>query len=421
MYLTGLSHRDELFDLTVHWLNDDFHPLDGKILTRIFFYESLLAANCVIPQMFDFLREVYGPNIRTERISKKQQLRDRLIQHRPYSTPRIEELVAAFHENPEFFFPRLPIDAVLVFASGERLVSMGRIKRLSRVAEKVSHRLIDTLFKYIKSEAERIAERRAAQAGVPVSSLISSPEDMRQDFVEAETAVAAKLKDRRMHLKPESLTINDMIGFKIIGEPEELSHAMDRLKETFTVVEVQTHSGRYNATNVALDLTLPPTAEILELLKNHDWSLAAARGLDPETTQKDLPEYLEKGSKRVRLEVIMTTYPELIESEIGRSIHELRILRLRDRLAYSGIIAQNAGYLIEYMLSVAMAPVVDIPELPVKLYGRYLPETIQAAKGELFHPGMDGSLLDAFCLPSCIPEATPPYSPVPRPLPDTAR
>ena len=403
MYLTGLTHRDELFNLTVHWLNDDFRPEDGKILTRIFFYESLLAANCVIPQMFDFFRKVYGPLIQTERIFKKQQLRDRLIQYRPYSTPRIEEIVMAFHENPEYYFPRLPIDAVLIFASGDRLVSMGRVKRLSRVAEKVSYRLIDTLFKQIKSEAEHIAEKRAAQAGVPVSSLISSPEDMRQDFVEAETVVAGRLKDRRMHLKPESLTINDMIGFKIIGEPEELSHAMDRLRETFSVVEVQTHSGRYNATNVAVDLTLPSTDHMMELLKHQDWSLAAARGLDPEVAKKDLPEYLEKGSKVIRLEVIMTTYPELIESEIGRSIHELRILRLRDRMVYSGIIAQNAGYLIEYMLTLAMAPVVTISELPIKLYGRYLPETIQAAKGNLFHPGMEGSLLDAFCVPSCIP------------------
>jgi hypothetical protein len=44
MYLTALTHRDELFDLTVRWLNDDFHSDDGRIITRIFLYESVISA-----------------------------------------------------------------------------------------------------------------------------------------------------------------------------------------------------------------------------------------------------------------------------------------------------------------------------------------------------------------------------------------
>jgi len=43
VYLTGLTHRDELFDLTVRWLNDDFHEGDGQLITEIFLYEGFIS------------------------------------------------------------------------------------------------------------------------------------------------------------------------------------------------------------------------------------------------------------------------------------------------------------------------------------------------------------------------------------------
>jgi hypothetical protein len=92
-----------------------------------------------------------------------------------------------------------------------------------------------------------------------------------------------------------------------------------------------------------------------------------------------------------------------MESEFGRSMHELRVLRLRQRQHYSGAIAQNAAHLIEYMLALAASPTVDVAKLPIKMYGRYLPETISSAKCALFGNEIDGGLLDAFCLKtSCL-------------------
>ena len=103
------------------------------------------------------------------------------------------------------------------------------------------------------------------------------------------------------------------------------------------------------------------------------------------------------------MEIILTSYDELMESEFGRSIHELRILRLRERQAYNGHIAHNAGYLIEYLLALASAPVIDVPELPVKMYGRYLPETIVTAKYAPFGNVIEVDLLNAYCLqPDCL-------------------
>jgi hypothetical protein len=400
VYLTGLTHRDELFDLTVRWLNDDFHQGDGRVISEIFLYEGFISGSFVIHRMFQFLQKMVGPNIEMERIRQKHLLRERLIQYLRHPSGRTQELARTFQENPEFFFPRLPIDAVLVVASGKRLVSIGRIKRLSRVAEKVSVRLMDALFHDIKAEAQRIAEKRAASAGLPLTSLISSKDAMRQDFVDAEMAVATRFRNKAMVFERHAFAIDDMLGFKIIGEPEDLDLVLHRLKEEsgFTLVEIEEHAGNYNAVNLSVDLQLPKPGELLNAFQGVDWSLATLRGLNPDEARAGFPAYLERGSRTVRMEIILTTYPELMESEFGRSLHELRILHLRERTPYCGLIAQNAAYLIEYLLTLAMAPVIDVPELPIKLYGRYLPETIRAAKCGLFGNDTDGSLLNAFCL-----------------------
>ncbi|MDZ7696222.1 MAG: hypothetical protein U5R49_04575 [Deltaproteobacteria bacterium] len=404
MYLTGLTHREALFDLTVRWLNDDFHEGDGRIITEIFLYEGFISGSFVIHRMSQLLRKIFGADLEMGRIRQKQLLRERLIQYSAHPTGRTEELVRTFRENPEFFFPRLPIDAVLVVAAGKRLVSIGRIKRLSRVAEKVSFRLMDALFQEIKAEAQRIAEKRAALAGLPLNSFISPPEAMQQDFVDAEMAVAARFRYKGMQFERNAFAVDDMLGFKIIGEPEDLDMALNRLKEEpgFRIVEIQHHSGNYNAVNLSVDIQLPDPGELMKSLQGLDWSIAALRGLNPDEARRRFPHYLERGSRSVRTEIILSTYPELMESEFGRSVHELRILRLREQTRYSGLIAQNAGYLIEFLLTLAMAPVVEVPELPVRLYGRYLPETIRAAKCALFGNDIDGSLLNAFCvLPEC--------------------
>lgn len=158
MYLTGLTHREELFDLTVRWLNDDFHQGDGRVISEIFLCKGFISGSFVIHRMFQFLQKMFDPNLEMERIRQKQVLRERLIQYSQHPSGHTQELARTFRENPEFFFPRLPIDAVLIVASGKRLVSIGRIKRLSRVAEKVSVRLTDALFHDIKAEAQRITE-----------------------------------------------------------------------------------------------------------------------------------------------------------------------------------------------------------------------------------------------------------------------
>jgi len=397
MYLTAMTHRDELFDLTMRWMNDDFHPEDGETLTRIFVYESAISA-LAIERVLRLLGKFRNAPLDTRRVRTKHELREAVIKHLCPGTPRMEELTKSFHDNPTYFFPFLPIDALVITDDASRLLALGRIKRMARVAEKVSFRLVEALFKEIQAKARRLAEQRAAQAGVPLDAFVSSDEAMQSDFVQAEEAVAHSFKDKTIHIESQALTINDILGFKIIAPQETLGRVPSMLdgEEGVRVVEIQKHSGNYNAVNLLLDLDLAPTDELIARLDGMAWSLAEQRGLDPRDIRRNIGDYVRMGKNSVRIELILTTPEELMEAEFGRSIHELRVLRLRQRQAYSGPLAQNAGYLIEYMLTLATSPTVRIPEIPVKMYGRYLPEEIEALKRTLRGHGFEEGLLGTF-------------------------
>lgn len=399
MYITAMTHRDELFDLTMRWLNDDIAPEDGKTITRIFLYESAISA-LVFGRMLTFLSDLFQGPLCMERIRQKQVLRQRLIQYLPEPKDRIQHLIRHFEADPEYYFPRLPIDALLVTTSDGQLAAIGRVKRLSRVAEKVSFRLVDALFREIQAEARRIAEWRAAETGVPLTHLISTDQEMQNDFMAAETAVARRFRVRNMRIARESLIINDLLGFKLIGEPgfiEQVPKALQHM-HGITLCETERHTGDYNAINLLVEIELPAAEELDVKLKGFDWSIAERCGLSPREASLGVQNYLKHGAGTVRIEIILTTYDELMESEFGRSMHELRLLRLRQRPAYNGPIALNARYLIQYLLDLASSPTIDLAELPIKMYGRYLPETIAMAKNALFGTELDSGLLSAFCL-----------------------
>lgn len=404
MYLTGMTHRDELFELTLRWLNDDLAPGDGGTISRIFLYESAVCA-VVVNRMAELLEKRFKGPLRMERVRRKQALRRRLIEYLPQTGERARQLIERFEADPEYFFPRLPIDALLVTTPTSQLAAIGRIKRLSRVAEKVSFRLVDALFKEIQAEARRIAGQRAAATGVPLSGLVSSESRMQSDFAEAEQTVAARFRRGNVRISRKALTVNDLLGFKIIGAPELLEQAPALLDQNadISLLEAETHTGDYNAVNLLVEVALPSPDETVARLKGFDWSISRRRGLEPGTAKEGFRDYLALGARTVRLEIILTTYAELMESEFGRSLHELRVLRLRQRQNYSGPIAQNAAYLVEYLLALAGAPTVSATELPIKMYGRYLPETVVSAKCALFGNEIDGGLLDAFCLHTDCP------------------
>jgi len=95
MYLTTMTHRDELFDTTMRWLNDDIAPEDGERITRIFLYESAVSA-VVVDWIIAWLDSLFSGPLEIERIRQKQVLRRRMIQYLPRQSARTRELIRRF-------------------------------------------------------------------------------------------------------------------------------------------------------------------------------------------------------------------------------------------------------------------------------------------------------------------------------------
>lgn len=399
MYLTAMTHRDELFNITMRWLNNTFDPEDGEKVTRIFVIESGISS-VVTEQILGLLTRIFDAPLQAQRVRTKHELREQIISHLGTHGARFDELKDSFYQNPEYFFPRLPIDATVVTDRTSTMAAIFRIKRLTRVAEKVSFRLVESLFTEIQDAARAFAFERANSAGLALTEYVSSEESMRNDFMQAEDGLVRSLMNKQLHLEPKKLAINDILGFKVVATQQKLEAVQQIFLDEpgITIAEVQRHCGNYNAVNLLLDVELPPADVLTACLAGMNWELAAQRGLNPAIIRHDIPEYIRSGAATIRVEIILTTPEELLEAEFGRSIHELRVLRLRQRQAYSGPLAQNAGYLIEYLLALASSPTVTIPDIPIKLYGRYLPEEIASMKCALHGNSVDGGLLSTFCL-----------------------
>jgi len=80
----------------------------------------------------------------------------------------------------------------------------------------------------------------------------------------------------------------------------------------------------------------------------------------------------------VMLEIIVSTFEEYLESEIGRSMHEERVRSQRSHPEYNGHLATNTRYFMQYLLGLCRgAGMPEITNVPIKLWARYMPETIE--------------------------------------------
>ena len=361
-------------------------PCDGRELTEIFIFEQPIIAPIMLEIIRAIYQDIYPGILQVRRITSKDELRRVIIESYPEPDVRAAQLFQHYEKFPEEYFPHTPVDLVLATTETGELVGMTRFKSIRRIADKASRRIIDRLAGEIRSTARTLSELRARDAGLPLEQMASSTETMAYDFIQAEKIVSRSFETADLRLIPHDIHIDDVVGFKFVGPLEQLKKIQETIIQhpKIHIAELEQHLGDYNDTNLLIDFQMPPAGIIIDRLLGRDWSHAARRGLDPAAVRKDLPGYVESGARSIRAEVILTTFEELVESEFGRSIHEERIIRQRNNLSYSGRIAQNAAYLIEYMLMVALSPQVEVDDLPIKMWGRYLPEMVNSAIWNLF-------------------------------------
>ena len=385
MYLSGLIHRDRLFDVASRWLGDHVDKDDGRILTEIFAFERAITSPIVRSLVADLARAIRPGDLRLTRVTSKDDVRRAIVGAVHDPSPRVEQLLVHYREFPEEFFPRTPVHMSLVTGGDGSLVGMVRRKRIRRIADKVSRRVADQLAGEIEVTAKSLAAARAGSVGLPLDRMVSSRQQMVDDFAAAERIVADRIRTGHLNFDPDQVRVDDVIGVKIIGTPSELSlieAALDSRDGTFAC-ESEVHEGSYTGTHYLVDLELPSIAETIARFKGVDWSFAEGRGLSAYHLEESLIDYLSSASPTFRVELILTTVDDLVESEFGRCIHEVRILEQRDRATYSGRIAQNASSIIEYMLQLTISPTVQVDGLPIKIWGRYLRDTVRQALAKL--------------------------------------
>ena len=111
----------------------------------------------------------------------------------------------------------------------------------------------------------------------------------------------------------------------------------------------------------------------------HILSVFERRGMDTSDILDRYRQFVLSAEQDVFVEVILSNYKEMVESELGRCMHEERVLAQRLRQEYRSPLAHNVRYLIEYMFLFTMSPSHTIDDIPIKLWERYMPDTFDDA------------------------------------------
>ena len=106
MYLSGLIHRDRLFDVASRWLADRVNNDDGRVLTEIFAFERAITSPLVRALVADLARTIRPGDLRLTRVNSKDAVRKAIVDAVHDPTPRVEQLLTHYREFPEEFFPR---------------------------------------------------------------------------------------------------------------------------------------------------------------------------------------------------------------------------------------------------------------------------------------------------------------------------
>jgi hypothetical protein len=388
--INNFLHREVLSDIIRRWMYDEARPSDAELITRLVHFNHIF-----VSRYLDlFARRIFQglhPGLLVSRpVRIKGDLKDALVQDAPYRNERIDELIRDYHRNPGRFYRETPFHGTLYFNRQNGFsayVGSSRIKRVRRLAEKSARRIIDRIFDTIKRHAETLADERARLLGVPRERLLTTPADMTEEFLKAENRLLDDLRAKRpIAGEGELLMINDVAGLKIVQETSEQRTLMTLLCQMpdCEVVEGEVHTGRYNATNLIVRFR-PPREEILAApLGPGILDIMKARGISPREANDSFAEFVRTGEEEVLVEIIVSNYQETLESEIGVSIHEDRILEQRLFQQYRGPLARNVQFLLEYLFVFPGSHQQELGALPIKIWNRYLPDYFDEVLKRLF-------------------------------------
>lgn len=380
MYISAFLHRDALFEITGRWLSSRLDPQDPLQITRIINYDSFAAWETLLGFIPQLLTHLGKPHYGVRNIHRKRDLKDWICNGLNGGSPRVHELCAAYHMMPEFYFIGSPVAGKLFHDDADRIICFSRLKRVRRIAEKANRYVSAHILKDVRAEALALLRAR----GIRHSASAELPLDV---ISEAEVKVMQAIKANGIQMPVQAMTLKDVLGMKIIdtgfGE-QGIESAIDTMASA-TIVEKERHTGDYNAVHYVIELTVDFDALSAAFKKGANPAVMASRGLPTEDVYGDFEAFIRTGVDSVQVDLILTSFDELVESEIGRAMHELRIFRQRQQKAFYGNIPVNIEYILEYMLAVGLSPTVTLEDIPIKIWGRYLPDTLSHLIRQLYH------------------------------------
>lgn len=379
MYISAFPHREQLFEITQRWLADDLKPTDPMEITRIITYDSFTAWETVQEFVLDLLPRLYEGEVRKRPILNKKELKDYLCYTSHPRTARIDTLVTEYLEAPEYYYTGSPIAGLIYHTDADRILSLCRFKRINRTAEKASRYAALHIHETILAAANpRLRERFPAAA--------FEDNGVMDELVAAELKVMRKVRKEGLRLPADIMSVKDVVGMKVIKsdfDEKTLESAILGLPGV-DILEKERHEGMYNAVHYLVELPLDADRMSRRFSAVCQGMNLAARGLPAEECASDYRAFFKSGDPTIQLDMILTTFSELCESEIGRSMHERRIFNQRQQQRLYGNIPKNIEYIIEYIFAVGLSPAMYIDEIPIKLWGRYLPDTLGYRIRQLF-------------------------------------
>jgi hypothetical protein len=371
MYLTAFLHRDELFDITNRWISNKLEPEDPLQITRIITYDSFSAWETLLLFTDDLLQNLTDAPVLRKKISYKKDLKDFLCHTQNQKSDRVKLLIREYVKMSEFYYIGSPLAGYICHNSLSQILSICRFKRVKRIAEKASRYASMYIFDKVQTIAHELSKDGTRTP--PFAKQI--PDEI---LIMAEKRIMENVKDNGVKLPVQRMTIKDVLGIKVIdndfGE-NKLESAITRSIGS-RIVEKERHSGIYNAVHYVVELKVD-FDHLIRKFANSSINIGCEKkGLPAEGLHEDFSKFVATGADTVHVDLIFTSFEELVESEIGRSMHENRIFEQRKQNTVLGNIPINIEYIIEYLIAVGLSPTIDIKEIPIKIWGRYLPDTL---------------------------------------------
>jgi hypothetical protein len=389
--LGSFLHHEELADILGRALEDRMRHGDAGRLKLIVNLNSYICRVYSTWFAERFLRAMHGAGLQNRRVNTKGELKDLIVEYPYTSSDRVNELIARYRKFPEDYYRETPYEG-RVFTAGDppRYVGSRRIKRIRRIAEKCARRIIDYMLEQIRRRADELAIERALRLGLTKDQLITPPDEMVAEFQHAERRILKSIRDGLFVAAMPQFYIDDIVGIRVLVDPASNQVFEDWLGSStdISIVDEKRFSGNFSGRNMVVAwklpreelLTTPPDDQACELFIRRNI------GATPHDIRRLYGEFLQTGSGHVRFEILTIDYEQVLEAEIGRSMHEDHVRAQRDRKEYTGRLAQNVEALMVYLFAFAQSSLADLPEVPIKLRGSYLDDYLMGLLRDLYAP-----------------------------------